>query len=194
MFNKILFALAICFAGLLSNAQAQTYLDAGKTYSFTALNADGTKAVTLAVVFDKEGVATISRKEASPTDKNRTAFHFLTKETVKIVDNDEKQSIVSVESQNLTTYITVSFDGEILARQTGAAATTIGCNCVSKFGDGSCDLSYMGSGPSRGCLECISNGDKPCARCEVVRIVSTGGKFTSGSVLLIQAKEVRFAK
>jgi hypothetical protein len=192
MFNKILFALAICFAGVLSHVNAQTYLEEGKTYSFTALNKDGSKEVTLNVVFDKEGVATVSRKEAAPTDKSHSGFFFLTKEETNTTFGDDKSGNLEVKTKTPQNYTYISFDGEIYGRATGTANTAVTCICSSKFGDGSCDLSYQGSGASQGCLQCTSNRDNPCGNCKV-SITSSYGNI-SGSTLLIQAKEVRFAR
>lgn len=192
MLNKMLFLLAICCASLLSCTNAQNYLPAGTTHTFTALNADGTKDVTLSVVFDKEGIATVSRTEAAPTDKSRAAFYFLTKEEAHARYGDDKSATVNIEAKNGSDYTYISFDGEILGRaSSGAAAVsaTISCICTSKLSNsGTCDVLYIGNNASSGCLSCTST---TCSKCEVDIKKSQGNISTS--TLLIQAKEVRFA-
>lgn len=184
MLNRILLFFAFLFVGCVS---AQDYLEAGKTYHFAALNADGSKEITLSVVFDDAGVATVSRSEKTPSASSRSAFYFLTNAPTSTNYTEDKSAVLNIDDTKNYTYI--SFDGEIQARVTGATRTTLSCNCVK---EGYCDLSYMGSGASQGCLQCTSNEKSPCRKCEVA--IRTNGKSLTGSTLLIQAKEVRFAK
>lgn len=198
MLNKMLFLLAICCASLLSAAHAQTGYEVGKIYSFTALNTAATKAVTLNVVFDKEGIATISRTEAAPTDKVHHQFAYLidSDDWNFYPSDDEGLARLEVKTTKPENYFTISFDEPVAAKNSnttgGVMISSVSCYCASSLPanvNAKCNILYMG-GDKSGCVECQSEGQ--CPSCKIL-LPKPNSKSETTSILLIQAKEVRFA-
>ena len=181
MFQK-LFSLLMLFCIGANFTHAQSYYKVGEVYSFKGTNADETKEVTISVVFDEKGIATISRQEAA-SETAKGALHYLAaKGTLKF-----ENSTLSVVNPKAKLWI-VSFEPttpSMPMRIGGQAAVHIDCPCR---GNGTCEVSVQQTG-NGGCFTCVSID---CARCRKPLITEV--PLVGGSYLVLQATGITFGE
>ncbi len=180
MFSK-LFSLLMLFCIGATFINAQSYYEVGKVYTFKGTTADETKEVTISVIFDKTGLATISRQATESTTAIGTVNYLAAAGTLKV----EKAGL-SIADPKAKLWL-ISFDPgtpTMPMRIGGQAAVTINCPCKSS---GVCEVSIQSTG-NGGCFTCVPGAD--CRRCGTPTY--TNSSLVGGSYLVLEAASISF--
>jgi hypothetical protein len=187
--------LLFLLSSSIAKISAQDSYEFGKPYEFTALNADGTKAVTLTITFDMGGAATIKRSEkaVSATDAY-SFFYFINSENGEFEPvNDDGKAEYYVVASDPKEYHFISFDAPKAVKYGGKVGAKlkaiIVCNWKSDKSR-ECAIEYKGNNLT-GRVFCVLPDDgKGCT----ISITDPKGKAQKSSAIMIRAKSVKFVK
>jgi hypothetical protein len=192
--------ISLCFlifmlAATASKISAQDGYESGKPYSFSGLNADGSKLVTLSITFDLGGAATISRAEKAATkDDIYSFFYFINSGSFEyLAVNDDGLAQFSGVAANPKEYYFINFDTPKAVKYSGKVGAeliaVIGCNWA---GDKSRECATLYKGTAlKGQISCVLGDDGQGCK---MSVTDPKGKAQKGSAIMIRAKSVKFVK